>query len=785
MRRELKLNNPCYLGSALISRVYAINHESVKPKRAPLWAKIAGGLLIVLLLAGILYHFSQDREAPRIRDLIYDERIAEGGIQKITLFVNEKNPSDSVILNLNNTSVSVPMVKDYGNGTVVYEKSFDPSIISPKEGKFIGNITVQDKSGNKATKEISFYANLKEPEIKDLKVEKIGLGKYSVSAEISDDSPVKAILQLLNGTEVPLVKTNGRYSANISTLEDLEFLVQAVDFYNLTSSLKGRISVVLRDRFEAWLPSDFDKELSLSLFNSSQLFREIFEEKKFDVLARILKVANLNGTAIPKNLAYQLLDQVERDYRIGNKIAVASKAFEIMEKLKVYNLKNKGSIFIPGNYSAALSKGLPEDLEAFSFLLKTDEAEPEVSYELFNFLPVYIGEKYKGVKLWDDDKEIPIHIYTLGIDLKQSPYLIDYLKSQDANLEFIQGVHRQRNFILYNVLQFDPANQTVRLIYVKPDNDYYFNFLFGKKVFVPEVIDYEIFSNETTHEFSWKPKVIATNVTIEFPLLPLDKGTKMKEWFPCGEDRMVIYACQYPFQLTEFNAKTGELRWRGSADYPWSVEYGRKTLFDDLELVWEGGKWGRFEGKLFDRIIKAYIDKEWKSYETPLRQTDCEGARYFYLGGTVKSPPPEFNYTFTKFLKFYDPKLAENSIVDLGYRFCYGLVNLDGGFSDVKFPDQYRVWAHMLYAKSVGYSITGEAMSPLFISVPGAVHEEQMFPIPKYLLEKFYNNSSIYTPLILPGQSLSPWCDINSLRKDKVQVVYILLPTGRELELNL
>ncbi|MEM2914618.1 MAG: hypothetical protein QXH91_04375, partial [Candidatus Bathyarchaeia archaeon] len=321
------------------------------------------------------------------------------------------------------------MVKDYKNGTVVYEKSFDPSIISPKEGKFIGNITVQDKSGNKATKEISFYANLKEPEIKDLRIEKIGLGKYSVSAEISDDSPVKAILQLLNGTEVPLVKTDGRYSANISTLEDLEFSVQAKDKYNLTSSSRGSISVALRDKFEAWLPSDFDKELSLSLFDSSRLFREIFEEKKFDVLTRILKVANLNGTAVPKNFAYQLLDQVERDYRIGNKIAVASKAFEIMEKLKVYSLNNKGSIFIPGNHSAALSKGLPEDLEAFSFLLKTDEAKPEVSYELFNFLPVYIGEKYKGVKLWDDDKEIPILIYTFGVDLKQSPYLIDYLKS--------------------------------------------------------------------------------------------------------------------------------------------------------------------------------------------------------------------------------------------------------------------------------------------------------------------------------------------------------------------
>ncbi|MEM3646899.1 MAG: hypothetical protein QW334_01955, partial [Thermofilum sp.] len=63
--------NPDYLGSALIS----------KPKKIPLWAKITGWILVALLLAGVACYLSQDREAPKIRDLDCKEKVAEGEAQ--------------------------------------------------------------------------------------------------------------------------------------------------------------------------------------------------------------------------------------------------------------------------------------------------------------------------------------------------------------------------------------------------------------------------------------------------------------------------------------------------------------------------------------------------------------------------------------------------------------------------------------------------------------------------------------------------------------------------------
>ncbi|MEM1962835.1 MAG: hypothetical protein QW564_08210, partial [Sulfolobales archaeon] len=448
--------------------------------------------------------------------------------------------------------------------------------------------------------------------------------------------------------------------------------------------------------------------------DSIKLVCVIFENGKLNELIKILRIANLNGSAIPKNLAYQLLDQIERDYRIFSKIPIASKTFDLIEKIGIYNLKNRGSIYIPGNFSAALWRGLPEDLEAFSYLLKTDEASPEVSQELFNFLPIWIRGKEYNVKLWDDENEIPILIYTLGIDLKQSPYLIDYLKSPHSNPEFIQGLHRQRNFILYDILGFDPANQTVRLIYVKPDMDYYFLFLPTKKI-------------------------VVNGTEITFPLLPLLNRTKMKEWFPSMEDRMIIYACQYHHKFTEFNAKTGENRWLGSGDMPWSVEYGRKTLLDNLNLVWNGGKWGRFEGKLIDRIIKAYTDKEWKSYEPKeipwfwaWEMSDYEIGREMWINRIdISQIYPDFKNTAIEFLANYDPKLASDVITDLGLRFSGGLVHLDGK-AKIHIPHQYYPYLYILYAKALGYAgteiLVKDPSNPFY-------HEAMAGVVPKYLLD--------------------------------------------------
>ncbi|MEM2383656.1 MAG: hypothetical protein QW521_05805, partial [Desulfurococcaceae archaeon] len=187
--------------------------------------KIALALLTlgaIIITAALLYNLSQhkeepgpklDLEAPEIKSIEYKEKLGKGEYQKISILVNEKNPSDFAILNLNKTSIELPLVKDYGNGTVVYEKGFDPSSISNEEGKLIGYVIVSDKFGNKIEKEISFYSNLEAPEIKSIEYkEKLGKGEYQkISILVNEKNPSDFAILNLNKTsiELPLVKDYG------------------------------------------------------------------------------------------------------------------------------------------------------------------------------------------------------------------------------------------------------------------------------------------------------------------------------------------------------------------------------------------------------------------------------------------------------------------------------------------------------------------------------------------------------------------------------------------------
>jgi hypothetical protein len=81
----------------------------------------------------------------------------------------------------------------------------------------------------------------------------------------------EAYIQLSNRTKIPLARTDGRYAANLQSKTDLDFNIKAEDAYNLSSSFKASIRMSERDKFGAWLPSEFDKNLSLSLFDSSSI----------------------------------------------------------------------------------------------------------------------------------------------------------------------------------------------------------------------------------------------------------------------------------------------------------------------------------------------------------------------------------------------------------------------------------------------------------------------------------------------------------------------------------
>lgn len=310
-------------------------------------------LLVVVMLAALigsllykqyLEEKAIDRESPEIKKVEYKDSVTKDENQIFSVLVNEKNPSPSSSLNLNGAIIEVPL-KSFDNGTAFYQAEFNPSNIWNREGKVFGYCSITDKNGNEVREDVSFLVNLEAPRIEDLEIEKLDFGKYSISTVIEEPNLKEAYIQLSNGTKIPLLRTDGRYAANISTKTDLDFVLNAIDAYNLNSSFKASIKMSERDKFGIWLPSEFDKELSLSLFDSSRLFREIFKTDK-TLTQSLLNLAKLNGSSVPKNLAYLVLNQIER--ASGMNIALVKEVLplylefgkEIQKFSQIYTLNN-------------------------------------------------------------------------------------------------------------------------------------------------------------------------------------------------------------------------------------------------------------------------------------------------------------------------------------------------------------------------------------------------------------------------------------------------------------
>jgi len=202
-------------------------------------------------------------------------------------------------------------------------------------------------------------------------------------------------------------------------------------------------------------------------------------------------------------------------------------------------------------------------------------------------------------------------------------------------------------------------------------------------------------------------------------------------------------------------------------------------LLDNLELVWEGGKWGRFEGKLFDRIIKAYTDKEWKSYEPnelpwfwAREMGDNEIARTHWKNWEI-SPIGHFEFIVKSLEDFntnYDTILAKDIVTDLGLRFADGLALLDGGVMGE--PHQYSRHRYIIYAKALGYAGT-----EVFAEFPEGiwVSETVAGTTPKYLADQLPSSAKY-----APGKMISRYAYGYDSYRNPLKL-YVILPTGREI----
>jgi hypothetical protein len=93
----------------------------------------------------------------------YRSRVDRGGNQEFKVVINSKNPIQSAALELNGTSIQLSLARDFGNGTLLYKASFNPSTISPEEGALTVKLWLRIERGTKLGYPVSFLANLEAP----------------------------------------------------------------------------------------------------------------------------------------------------------------------------------------------------------------------------------------------------------------------------------------------------------------------------------------------------------------------------------------------------------------------------------------------------------------------------------------------------------------------------------------------------------------------------------------------------------------------------------------------
>jgi hypothetical protein len=167
------------------------------------------------------------------------ERVGRGGVQRVLVCVREGNPSGSAALQLNGSTVEIPLA-ERGGGLACYASTFNVSTLFAGEGRVVGKLVVRDTRGNTATADVSFYANLEAPKIVSVELQRVDFGRYEVSARIEDENLREASI-LAGERSIPLAPRGGVYRAVLDVLNDTDFTLRAVDRFNLSSSYRGRI----------------------------------------------------------------------------------------------------------------------------------------------------------------------------------------------------------------------------------------------------------------------------------------------------------------------------------------------------------------------------------------------------------------------------------------------------------------------------------------------------------------------------------------------------------------
>ncbi|MEM4720642.1 MAG: hypothetical protein QXT73_01095 [Candidatus Methanomethylicaceae archaeon] len=163
----------------------------------------------------------------------------------------------------------------------------------------------------------------------------------------------------------------------------------------------------------------------------SKIFKSLAKSGKIEGVGKILTVATANGSDVPGNLAFQILDQIEKDAEVKNKLDLADKVFSNIKDCGINSLR-LDSIWLLNNSTYYGFRSLEGLKEALYF---SENSSVDLNFEnrFVHSAIADIGHYFPQVFKY------PQEARWLGIQVGENIYFkkIDQLKGKDYVWNFL------------------------------------------------------------------------------------------------------------------------------------------------------------------------------------------------------------------------------------------------------------------------------------------------------------------------------------------------------------
>jgi hypothetical protein len=443
-----------------------------------------------------------DSQPPIVEGLEFRVRVERGGLQSIVVCVRESNPGGYVVLMINGMEIRIPL-KDVRGEVACYSISFNPSEYFGGEGVVSGEIVLVDKYGNSNSQNIRFLVNLEAPRIVSVKVERLGLGKYQVKADVVDEN-LQNVYIVVNGSKIPLTKDNGEFKTLLETLKDLNFVLYAEDKYSMTSSYQGKIEFSKDNPNVAYaLGKGLDvKYISLIAPLDNDRFQDVNEKQFVDLIIENNKLLTIPTYSryLKERASDGIITSDELTYS-NNFSTLVKGLYDLIYKLQYYRdpirpyvrdpirttdyssnlglrlgfdkeLAKDATIKAIGYYGiAVIDRDLPEEFQAISLLTRATQIE-KYGEKLVDFSPIvfrsadgidFVLTPDVGRETWMLARHIKL-ILDSGFDVLKHPEMFEGLNGKIiANAYSIFDARYGINYAekILNGRTLDPADNDV------------------------------------------------------------------------------------------------------------------------------------------------------------------------------------------------------------------------------------------------------------------------------------------------------------------------------------